>query len=59
MKEGKEMKVTLKEMRYCECVFCETPADFTWYDDNGPWSVCLECIKEGKTEAEAEEDAND
>jgi hypothetical protein len=41
-----------------ECVFCETPADFTWYDDNGGWDVCLDCIKEGKTEAEAEVEVN-
>jgi hypothetical protein len=49
MKEGNEMR---------KCVFCETPADFTWYDDNGSWSVCLECIKEGNTEAEEEVEAN-
>ena len=38
-----------------KCVFCETPADFDWYDDNGAWSVCLECIKEGKTEPKGED----
>ena len=39
-----------------ECVFCETPADFTWYDDNGGWDVCLDCIKESKTEPKGEGD---
>ena len=32
-----------------KCVFCDTPADFTWYGEP-VWDVCLDCIKEGKTE---------
>jgi len=35
-----------------ECIFCEGTADFLWFDDNGQWFVCSECIKEGKTDAE-------
>jgi len=38
-----------------ECTFCEGGADFLWFDDNGQWFVCSECIKEGKTDAEAME----
>jgi hypothetical protein len=38
-----------------ECVFCESPSDFIWSDDNGQWNVCLDCIKEGKTDTVAEE----
>ena len=39
-----------------KCVFCEGPADFIWFDDNGRWNVCDVCIKEGKTDARAEID---
>jgi len=35
-----------------ECTFCNGSADFLWFDDDGQWFVCSECIKEGKTDAE-------
>lgn len=35
-----------------ECVYCEGVADFEWLD--GGWYVCTGCIKEGKTDTEAQ-----
>jgi len=38
--------------RMNECVYCEGVADFEWLD--GGWYVCTGCIKEGKTDTEAQ-----
>jgi len=36
---------------YNECVFCTGVADFIWLEDNGKFYVCVECIKDGETDA--------
>ena len=37
-----------------ECTYCEGVADLLWFDDNGQWYVCVDCVKEGKLDSKGE-----
>ncbi len=39
-----------------KCIYCEGVADFHWLD--GGWYVCTGCVKEGKTDTEPIEEAD-
>ena len=36
-----------------ECTYCQGVADLLWFEGNGQWHVCVDCVKDGKLDTEA------